>query len=420
MDPVSHVLTCVPVVYHRVFDCLPLVDLYRAKMVCRAWKECAEYKIGIREQCYKAQVLTFAKKKHQDSFVSFNRTGGIASWKKDSESFRKMQEWRSAWSWIPYSGICMSFWQKGSKNCFVDAENMIRHWLPDNSKLLVLPCLEYTICVDNKSTVYEMIEGLDFVQNFISFPPNSNRHSVEFLHLGKFNVEGDMKQFQDNVMKEVNDPNTKLILLCVDFELADGVMYSFIEDIISPVVAGNDVVLLGGLFDKPIIYNPKLPYAKRGEANASEAVALSFKGENVRATSLLLDQFVQSTASYMEELEKLKDTVTDFCKACPEKCARRKVHGFCESCSSQMFAIMVACVARCDARGQYYDQDNEVMRNYETSMFRSMIPNVPIIGTYGMGEIGFSKNLIDQVEFYDDDDQLIRNECTIFAVLRFQ
>lgn len=426
MDPVSHVLTGVPVVYHRVFDYLSLMDLYRVKTVCKVWKKCAEYKIAVNEQCYKAQVLTFAKKTRKEAFVSFNRAGGISSWKKDSENFCKIQEWRNGWTSVPHSGICMSFWKNSSRNSFADTENMIRYWLPTNSRLLVLPCLEYTISVDNDATSYENVDDVDFVQNFISFPTKTDRHSVEFFHLGKSDAAEGLQQFKDDIIREANDPSTKFLFVCADFDMSEAMVHGLVDDVL-PVAIEKGVVVLGCLFDKPVIYNPHQSNAKRGKRYKSESVVLSFKGEGVRAASLLINFFVHTTVACKQRLEKLKNTVINFCKDCPNKCANRNIHGYCDSCSSQTIAFMVACVARCRCNVCYYDEENgdEIVRDFETRMFRSMIPNVPIIGTYGMGEIGYSMNLFGGGPVDDDDDgdengYVIRSECTVFAVLRFQ
>lgn len=381
------------------------------KAVCKAWKKCAEDKIAIREKHYRAQVLTFAKTNRRDNFVSFNRLGGIASWRKDSENFCKLQNWRNGWSAIPRSGICMSFWHKSSRHSYTNAEDMMRYWLPDDAKLLVLPCLEYTICVDNRTTSYEMIDDLNFIQNFISFPPNNSRHSVEFLHLAESDKDESLQQFKGDIAKEVNDPNTKLLFVCVDINSPS--LMRDLPEYMTSAVFEKDVAVVGCLFDKPIIYNPQPSNTKTGGQYKSKAVVLSFKGEAVRATSLVIGDSVKSTDAYMQKLKQLQSTVADFCKNCNDNCANRNAQGFCDSCSAQTIAIMVACVGRCDSRDYYFDEQIEVMRNFETSMFRSMIPNVPIIGTYGVGEIGIDREV-------DVFDYPIKSESTIFGVVRFQ
>lgn len=421
MDNAQHVLTSIPVILEAVMDYLPILDLYRLQRVCKVWESCAKNKIAARERRPTTQLLTVTQRNDEEKFVSFKRGTRELLWKKNSEKYEQMREWKCNWMSLPQAGVCIYQTSLKKRAANFNADNILRYWLPPKSELLVLSTVGSVVCADPAYSADEnMVEDVTEFYNFISFPSKPGSYSVEFLHLQAGHVENEHDNFIINAKRILDNPNTKLMFVCE--EAYGNRTHPILHDnILVPAVRKGKVVI-GSIFKGPIVFNADRRYADcKDKTSAQNVILMSFIGKNVLAASVLIDAKVDTTADFKTELEKLNSTVKEFSNNCREKCANRTTRGYCYACSSQTLAIMIACCARADGRDWYDHETPEgaerLQRNFEQDAFRSILPNIPLLGAYGLGELGASINLIGEKTGPVNCNDLLHGECTIFAVV---
>lgn len=378
--------------------------------VCKAWKECAEKKIAIRESHYKAQLLTV-------NIFQYDRCISNSSWtdvtlKKNSNAYKAFCDWKKRWTSIPRTGICVSNCCYESQYLCKDIDNVLRQWLPDSAKLLLIPSIHPPPNIDPDVNWRKETDGT--VCNFLSLPENSEQFSVEFLY-SHGPGRDEMDSFNNRLKLQVVDPHTKLILV---FHYISYIGADPIDGHIFPLAIKEGVVVMDCSLPQRFVYNPGYTYTIGKSYRDPETVVLLFKGNNLRVSSLVIDESVNSSGRLQQELERLKKTVSDYCKDCVDKCAGRNKSGYCDRCSSQMITIMVDGHCRANARHWYRLEGEDF--DLRTVSFRRMIPNVPILGTSGYVDAGMSMNLFGEKNPIPSRKVFRPFDCTMFTILRFQ
>nr|XP_039265225.1 uncharacterized protein LOC120340897 [Styela clava] len=422
MEKVEYVLTNIPLVLERIFSFLSARDLLRLQSVCKSWKSCSADVLRGRKSVNQVEYITYVKNCDEDKqTVKFKRSNRQMTWKKNSSMYKEFSEWRNEWHCAPTAGISVSMSNDRIINSFnYDHENMIRYWLPPANKLLTLRSVYSVVCVDSeKASIENIVDDISDVFNYISFPQSlSNLFSVNYFNLEEEHSSEDHDKFIQTVGDELEHCDTKLVFVSVVSK--DSSLSPLHKNILKPA-ACRGVVVIGCIFETLIIFNPD-----NGPANSTNGiqdyVIVSFKGKNVRSASVLVGSHVDTIKELNACLETLQETVKSFGANCPNMCKFKNKFGHCASCNSQTLGFMVACCSRANPQEWYVEEDTDdfadVPRNLEQEAFRKMIPNVPLLGIYGMGEIGGFINLIGhQEKLFDQNSDLIKRESTVFAVV---
>lgn len=431
MDSAQYVLMCFPEILERVFHHLPVIDVLKMQSICKHWKEHSKRVLSLKDKNPYLDVFTSVQQWEDLSPVKFNSSTSptLLTWDKENSIYGDFVTWRDSWQGLPDIAICVCLGCDVSKKkkVHVEADKILRHWLPPFCQSLVLGSVISIVCSDkNLSDIECNVESLKRFYNIMSFPANPGSASIRILNL-ELSKRSCKDSFLQSLREEISCPDLRMLLVFHKARLE--VPEWFLNEITTAFQ--KNVVIAGCLVDDPIILNtgsrsestvPRGTLKHRGIVE-QEAVVISFKGKNVHAASVIVGDNVDELTDLNSHLDRLKASVEKFKSSCLSKCKNRISSGYCKDCRSQTMGFMIACCSRASSL-EWYGNTENCNYNEEQKAFRAKFPEIPLFGAFGMGEIGGCVNVNEESTYKagsgahnESDSSLLKAESTIFAVI---
>lgn len=412
------------VLLEEILDYLTVLELLPMRLVCKCWQRKVDKVLEVKQKTFCTEIVSLCTKWENAESQTCSSRG---NWKidKGSEIHSSLCTWRQSWQTQPKLALCTclcSDEKKLKKNFTSETCALFQDWMPPDCLVLAVASIESVVCTESsKRSLERDVEEIVRFYNIMTLSDCPGRLSINVLNQPRRSKRDARVAFRDSVQAEIDDPDLKMLLIIQSVELHLDTGKTKMQKVLSDAINKN-IVVIGSLYGDPIMLKSLIQPTGDGAGETSSAaptaqsmVIVSFKGADAKAASVLLDYCIDTKAMLYAELNRLKATLESFTSGCPEACKSRTPTGYCYSCRTQVLGFMIACCARCDGC-LWFDDIEE--RNAEQEAFRSLLPNIPLLGTYGMGEIGESLNLVNMPKEHVSRD-LLKGESTIFSIIMF-
>jgi len=432
---VANPLITIHEVAEKILSNLPLTELLRKRCVCKFWRDCVDRIIRCRPQNV-AVTSNFFKGLHDSYYVDCtlrlesipsedsndspdayrspstrrSKRSRIAAVARNFSSLHLLQsflKWRESWTSYPQFILMV---HKLNVN-WVDEEvdesyrkfhdTLVKHIPPSTELIIVRASSDEEFDFTDLTTEIESVA--------FSAVPMSKIHCFSTLPLEKKKLGQETLNHLKTYFDDTDD--VKYFLF---FFKKNRKIQKWVEDKLCPMLLQTraqkhkKLVVTGCALPDSVIHtkiSELKPSTSREGAGDSRVFfddhgsffSLSFSGDSVQASSLLLDHTVSSQNQLHTGLETLKKSVDlSNCRA--------------------SIAVLFTCVGRTDNADWYY---NATDNNLEINTFHKIFPSQKTLVTLeGYGEIGANFNL-NGSRSDTNVDNLVNYQSSIFSIVTF-
>ncbi|XP_034950661.1 F-box only protein 22-like [Chelonus insularis] len=350
-----------------IFSYLPAIDLCHCSQVCKLWRDVATFELSIRKVIIRSGTYEDLIKKHDvnrifESSIRNKPMLNLVFISKDGVLANLGEDNRAFFGYKKYF----------PKNCFSVGIN-VPGLVIENEEYEENKCLSsYFLLPDDPSVHINMINAYLTVSYIFKREKNEYIGSAEYEH----EIKSDLSEIFEKGIGGLENPEC-VILLCIDesymVRKLNKMNLRGIKSVWGGVVKEIDVI-----------------YQHEEVGDDLTWLALIISGKYVKSWSTFLDKNDVNEKDIRSKLLKLKDNL-------------------------QLYKHTIGLMFSCNGRGAHWYNNR---KNVESSIFKSIFPEIPLIGCFGNGEFG-NCNVNANPEYNMKRDKIYRQYSTSFMILTY-